>query len=52
MQIPIELVFGSGGAIALALLWIYDLRKERDLLKDRLYKLLDKIDVAAKSDAK
>ena len=32
------------------MLWIMDLRKERDLLKDRLYKLLDKIDVAAKVD--
>jgi len=32
------------------MLWILDLRKERDLLKDRLYKLLDKIDVAVKVD--
>lgn len=45
MQLPVELVFGTGGALALALLWIYDLRKERDVLKERLYKLLDKIDV-------
>ena len=52
MQVPIEIVFGSGGALALALLWIYDLRRERDALKDRLYRLLDKIDVAAKPDPK
>ena len=52
MPIPIEVVFGTGGALALALLWIHDLRKERDTLKEKLYKLLDKIDVAAKSDTK
>ena len=52
MPIPLEVVFGTGGALALALLWIHDLRKERDILKDRLYRLLDKIDVAAKPDPK
>jgi hypothetical protein len=52
LPIPIEIVFGTGGALAVALLWVHDLRKERDLLKSRLYALLDKIDVAAKSDAK
>jgi len=50
VQIPVELILGPVGALALAMLWISDLRKERDLLKDRLYKLLDKIDVAAKVD--
>ena len=50
MQIPVELILGPVGALVLAMLWIQDLRKERDLLKDRLYKLLDKIDVAAKVD--
>jgi hypothetical protein len=48
LQIPLEIILGSGGALALALLWILDLRKERDALKERLYRLLDKIDVAAK----
>jgi hypothetical protein len=52
VPIPIEVVFGTGGALALALLWIHDLRKERDALKERLYKLLDKIDVAPKPDPK
>jgi len=50
VQIPVELILGPVGALVLAMLWIQDLRKERDLLKDRLYKLLDKIDVAAKVD--
>ena len=50
VQIPVELILGPVGALALAMLWIMDLRKERDLLKERLYKLLDKIDVAAKAD--
>jgi hypothetical protein len=52
VQIPVELILGPVGALALAMLWIQDLRKERDLLKDRLYKLLDKIDVAAKVDSR
>jgi heme exporter protein D len=52
VQLPIEIVFGTGGALALALLWIHDLRQERNLLKERLYKLLDKIDVAARPDPK
>ena len=50
MQIPLEVVLGPLGAVAVLLLWNYDLRKERDALKERLYKLLDKIDVAAKVD--
>ena len=50
MPVPVEWLLGPVGALALAMLWIYDLRRERDLLKDRLYKLLDKIDVAAKVD--
>ena len=52
VQIPVELILGPVGALVLAMLWISDLRKERDLLKDRLYKLLDKIDVAAKVDSR
>jgi hypothetical protein len=50
VQIPIEVLVGPAGAVAVLLLWNMDLRKERDLLKERLYKLLDKIDVAAKPD--
>jgi hypothetical protein len=50
VQIPIEVLVGPAGAVAVLLLWVYDLRKERDLLKERLYNLLDKIDVAAKPD--
>lgn len=52
MQVPLEFLIGPAGALGLALLWIHDLRKERDTLKERLYKLLDKIDVAAKPDPK
>ena len=52
MPVPVEWLVGPVGALALALLWIHDLRKERDTLKERLYKLLDKIDVAAKPDPK
>lgn len=42
----------QGGAIVVLVMWVWDLRKERDALKDRLYRLLDKIDVAAKPDPK
>jgi hypothetical protein len=52
VQVPLEVLFGTGGALGLALLWIYDLRRERDALKDRLYRLLDKIDVAPKPEPK
>lgn len=52
MQVPLEIVFGTGGALALALLWIHDLREERKELKARLYSLLDKIDVISKSGPK
>jgi hypothetical protein len=50
VQIPLEVILGPLGAIGVLLLWNYDLRKERDLLKERLYRLLDKIDVAAKAE--
>lgn len=35
MQVPLEVLVGPVGAVGALLLWIWDLRKERDAWRDR-----------------
>lgn len=46
MQIPIELVLGPAGAVVVLLLWIADLRKQRDTLDARLSRIVDALEAA------
>jgi hypothetical protein len=43
VQIPIEIILGPAGAVAVLLLWVFDLRKQRDDLSGRLNKLVDEL---------
>lgn len=52
MQIPVEVVLGPFGALALALLWIWDLRRQNAALTERLNRFLDKIEVAPREASK
>ena len=51
VQIPLEAILGPFGAIAVLLLWVVDLRKQRDDLQARVNRLLDKIEVGPKTEA-
>ena len=46
MQIPLEVILGPVGALALALLWIWDLRKQRDDAVTRLNRIIDKFEAS------
>lgn len=48
MQIPLEVVLGPLGAVAVLLLWNYDLKKQRDELTARLNRIVDALEVALK----
>lgn len=50
MQIPLEVILGPLGAVAVLLAWNWDLRKQRDDYRERLYRILDKLEVAPKAD--
>jgi hypothetical protein len=53
VQIPIELVLGPFGAVAVLLLWIQDLRKQRDAYQAQLAKLVDALESGLRrADAK
>lgn len=46
MQVPWELLVGPAGAIVALLLWIQDLRKQRDALDARLSRIVDALEAA------
>jgi len=48
VQVPLELVFGPLGAIGVLLLWVLDLRKQRDDAQARLNRLLDGLEAGLK----
>ena len=48
MQIPWEILLGPFGAIVALLLWIQDLRKQRDTLDARLSRIVEALEVALK----
>lgn len=50
MQIPLEVILGPLGAVGVLLWWNYDLRKQRDDFRERLFRILDKIEVAPKTE--
>ena len=52
MQLPPELFVGPVAGLAIALLWIWDLRKQNAEYRERLNKFLDKIEVASKEASK
>lgn len=43
MQIPLEVILGPVGALGLALLWIWDLRKQNARLIERLDGIVDEL---------
>ena len=46
MQIPIEVILGPAGAVAVLFLWVLDLRKQRDELNVRLNRLVDALEAS------
>lgn len=45
VSVPLEVILGPLGAVGVLLLWIADLRKERDELKTQLRKLTDALEI-------
>jgi hypothetical protein len=43
VQIPLEVILGPAGAVAVLLLWVLDLRKQRDDYKAKLDRLVDEL---------
>lgn len=48
VQIPLEIVLGPLGAVAVLLWWNHDLRTQRDQLAARLNKIVDALEDALK----
>lgn len=46
VQIPLEVILGPVGALGIALVWIWDLRKQRDDAVARLNRIIDKFEAS------
>jgi len=52
VQLAPELLVGPVAGLAIALLWVWDLRKQNAELRERLNRFLDKIEVAPRDSPK